>query len=830
MVCFLNLPPEIINCILHDLPPPDVVACQLSSKFLDTTIRESVMLQYKLALTRAFAKDSPLSHTLAVDKLNALKNIENSWINMKPDFLRTIPVPSRQSGVYDLTAGVYLLSDSDRTSLGFLRLPEKESDVPQWATHKVGKLIIDIGLCVYEHDLMAIVTRYVVQSLRKPSDTLYSTVRIGRDGAPSTFGIGLDLVELSTSKPHPLAKSNPIFVMNSAWEKPAVGIEIVGKHLALVLSFNARGHPQDRIYIFEWQTGVTVAVCYLYLHRRQLISPQSFESRSHTYAGLVFLDETNIVLPNTRNNTLDIYQIPPAPIVEPLRPVLVLALPPLIEGRILGFATCRAEPNPISKESYPAMRARAAASGEHKDLVPHRGFLLKSSTALCMFELRVHVLEFNIVPGGGLQMGFPFRYSFTFVVQRQALLDLILGHAGKVDEPPACGPSPSTAALPTILPYGEWGPSRTAWFGSNENDISPHWITTSAGRRCVRMAASNAAAPEGERFFVCEFGGDIAPPKNTEDDSDPIGKEKGKGKAEEPDAGDDTKPAKLKRPTARSIEEADRLAQLELSKRRRALRAANPPNGGGDASSQAGPSSASSQIVPAADDTEQAVADAAFVADNWPHGAHPAVSYTTWVLEQAHGMAEDAIAPHGLEVLEDESDSEVGDDHQGINDLHDHIHAHGSENGENDVPFHPTFATTDDGDDELSEDDFAEELQNLHDHDFGHEGDYDDQSVDDHDESWAVDPLPDSGEDTLVVSGERVLDCPEVFREPIRHALPYIVRGSRDRYRWEGVLLDEERVIGIHVRAALPITLKTLLKNIYMIFRPPMPHTWRRSK
>ncbi len=141
---------------------------------------------------------------------------------------------------------------------------------------------------------------------------------------------------------------------------------------------------------------------------------QSFEARSHTYSGLVFIDETNILLPNTRNNSLDIYQIPPAPTLEPMSPVLILDLPPLIEGRILGFATCRAEPNPISRDSYPAMRARAAASLQdpskaRTDLAPHRGFLLKSSTALCMFELRVHVLEFNIVPGGGLQMGFPFR-------------------------------------------------------------------------------------------------------------------------------------------------------------------------------------------------------------------------------------------------------------------------------------------------------------------------------------------------------------------------------------------------------------------------------------
>ncbi|KJA13551.1 hypothetical protein HYPSUDRAFT_209455 [Hypholoma sublateritium FD-334 SS-4] len=106
---------------------------------------------------------------------------------------------------------------------------------------------------------------------------------------------------------------------------------------------------------------------------------------------------------------------------------------------------------------------------------------------------------------------------------------------------------PSNTALPLMLPYVEWGPSRTAWFGSDENDVLPHWITTSAGRRCVRMAASTAATPEGQRFFVCELGGDLDPPRNKDGDSDPIGKENGKEKAEEPGASSDSKPPESKR-------------------------------------------------------------------------------------------------------------------------------------------------------------------------------------------------------------------------------------------------------------------------------------------
>ncbi len=179
------------------------------------------------------------------------------------------------------------------------------------------------------------------------------------------------------------------------------------------------------------------------------------------------------------------------------------------------------------------MRARAAASLQdpskaRTDLAPHRGFLLKSSTALCMFELRVHVLEFNIVPGGGLHMGFPFRHSFSFVAQRQSLLNLVVAHAKIIDEPAACTPTPSSAQARTLA-YDEWGPSCTAWFGSNEHDASPQWITTSAGRRCVRMPESSSEAPEASVLSCASSVGRSLPHEAQRTDADRIGEGQGTG-------------------------------------------------------------------------------------------------------------------------------------------------------------------------------------------------------------------------------------------------------------------------------------------------------------
>lgn len=74
---------------------------------------------------------------------------------------------------------------------------------------------------------------------------------------------------------------------------------------------------------------------------------------------------------------------------------------------------------------------------------------------------------------------------------------------------------------------------------------------------------------------------------------------------------------------------------------------------------------------------------------------------------------------------------------------------------------------------------------------------------------WTIDPLPSSpphdptGMGVLILGEEGILDCPDVFQEPIRYSLPCIVRASRTRHLWHGVLLDEERVIGVIVSVYL---------------------------
>jgi len=179
------------------------------------------------------------------------------------------------------------------------------------------------------------------------------------------------------------------------------------------------------------------------------------------------------------------------------------------------------------------MKQRAKDGGHFS---PKRSFFPSSEDALCIFDLRILVLQLVMDAGGALNMHFRLRHRVTFVVHRRALVDLVEVYAQAeeaesqtVDTTQA---SPSTGdILPGPLPAGaiadgvweegedefgpdvensrsrnivswsQWGPAVTRWF--NSDNVSTHWITTTAGQRCVRMASD--PPPEGYHFVVLDF-------------------------------------------------------------------------------------------------------------------------------------------------------------------------------------------------------------------------------------------------------------------------------------------------------------------------------------
>ncbi|KAH9476481.1 hypothetical protein JR316_0010393 [Psilocybe cubensis] len=489
----IDLPPELLIQTFSFLPPADLLSCQLSCTFLNSIVHNSLVLQYGAALVASGTVDNPCSILPLSSKLSALRDAERAWAKLSPTFTKRIKVSEDQCGVYDLSGGVYLLSNAARRELMYLRLPTTKQEARQATWHVLSskKTIIDIGLCLFEHDLIVIVSTTPSRA-STPSQPLYD--------------IEMQYLQFSTGLPHPRAVHKNAHVMSSPWEKPAIGIEIVGENLVLILTFINRGRTDDRVFIYDWMSDV-VKVSFLAPHR--------------SYSGLLFLTPNLILLPNTTTNSLDIFRIPEKPTLGIPQPVLILRLPELADERVMGGITCRAEPNPVGEGWWAGERARSAARlvaassesastttepGATTESLPTRPFLPPPASAICLFEIRVLALRLHL-HHGAWNMGLEFRDRFTFVVRREGFVRLVekCGEFGEgedaetstatTNEPTASNEpqnqtqqpaqQPPTQRTPPTLPYASWGPPITRWFNSDR--VSSRWITVSAGERLVRM-------------------------------------------------------------------------------------------------------------------------------------------------------------------------------------------------------------------------------------------------------------------------------------------------------------------------------------------------------
>lgn len=243
------------------------------------------------------------------------------------------------------------------------------------------------------------------------------------------------------------------------------------------------------------------------------------------------------MLPNNRTNALDIFTLPAKPTLAIPQPALILGLPALAEGRIVGNISCRSEPNPIGASSHLGIKSRErkrqaalrAAAGlaqdeEMDDMDPKRGFLANPEDAICVFALRINGMAMNFPGGANLNVNFHFGHTYTFFMHRKSLIDAYERHtaelafnklnpdginAGLGDEHYAT-PSRSSVSNdaqskvdsePRRVLWASWGPGISRWF--NADSIPTRWITTSAGQRCVLIADS--APDNGFPYVVLDF-------------------------------------------------------------------------------------------------------------------------------------------------------------------------------------------------------------------------------------------------------------------------------------------------------------------------------------
>jgi hypothetical protein len=64
--------------------------------------------------------------------------------------------------------------------------------------------------------------------------------------------------------------------------------------------------------------------------------------------------------------------------------------------------------------------------------------------------------------------------------------------------------------------------------------------------------------------------------------------------------------------------------------------------------------------------------------------------------------------------------------------------------------------------------------------------------------NWAK-QLPNGNQMTLIVE-DSVLTAGSIFEEDVRSSLPYVEIGTQRKYQYDGVLIDDERILGVKVR------------------------------
>lgn len=157
-IALLDLPPEILTSVFLFLPDKSILTCKRVNHYLEDLISSSVEVQYALHSSLTTLVDNPHSPFSAQERLAKLRSKECSWEEMTINFTKSIQIPFPTSGIYDLTGGVYLLGDTSLKVLHYVTLPSQPNQEIIWQKLRTEEMIIDMGLCVYEHDLLAVIT------------------------------------------------------------------------------------------------------------------------------------------------------------------------------------------------------------------------------------------------------------------------------------------------------------------------------------------------------------------------------------------------------------------------------------------------------------------------------------------------------------------------------------------------------------------------------------------------------------------------------------------------------------------------------------------------
>lgn len=158
-----NLPIEVVIRIFGLLDVYDLYAVSHLNKACHAIFKQHLELDFAM---KAAGVVNGTREVTAREKLAALARREENWRKLNPSHVLNVNVPHLNSSLYDLSAGFYVLGDSASDFAGrgtyllrYADLLKCETDAGNniWGIVEGEGMIADFGLCIDEHDLIALV-------------------------------------------------------------------------------------------------------------------------------------------------------------------------------------------------------------------------------------------------------------------------------------------------------------------------------------------------------------------------------------------------------------------------------------------------------------------------------------------------------------------------------------------------------------------------------------------------------------------------------------------------------------------------------------------------
>jgi len=166
----LRIPPELVVQILLYLSPNDIISCKRTCRML-YDIGGVPVLRYLVQMERCAVSDDMRPGLGYLERFRILEKREEAWATL--NFRRSvqISVPFESTGLYDFNGGAFLLGrrldwarHEPTVWCSYVSLPsllDAQDQKFEWKGLYLETQILDIGLAVHEHDLIAALTACV---------------------------------------------------------------------------------------------------------------------------------------------------------------------------------------------------------------------------------------------------------------------------------------------------------------------------------------------------------------------------------------------------------------------------------------------------------------------------------------------------------------------------------------------------------------------------------------------------------------------------------------------------------------------------------------------